>query len=649
MGGTDHLFQPIRLGSLELPNRLVMASLTTNYDVEQQKHFYVERACGGVGLIVTGALQTLYPGRRHDLEHVHAHGDDDVPILRDWVDAIHAAGDTKVAAQLVAYGYWAKGGRHSTAEDIAPSAVELPLEGSHPYVAKAEFRPKARALTLDEVHLIEESIGESARRVKEAGFDAIELQILAGNVLHRFLSTFTNRREDEYGGSFENRSRIVVRVLERIRAQVGADFPVMARIGMADLVPWGMTEEEWLEVARLLEANGVVGFSIYPGWHETRVPRHQMSVPRGAFVHLAEALKRVTALPVITNVRINDVFLADRIIAEGKADLVAMGSPLLADPHLPLKAREGRPEDIRMCTACCTCWNNLKGAQVVTCSINAQLGREEELTIEPTMQPRKVFVVGGGPGGLETARVAATRGHKVTLVERRPEIGGQLIEAARPPLKEEWGTLVEWYRTQLDKLGVEVRLNEECTVETVKRAEADVIVLATGANPAVPPIPGVLGSNVLTSIDVLQTEDLPGERAVVIGAGATGCEVAEYLEERGKQVTLIEMSNQIARDVRIWNRWVLVQRLEASEIRIESEAMVTAITPTGVQILRRGLYPEFFEADLIVLSSGVRPENELAKELEGGGKVVYGVGDCVAIGQVDEAVASGFRVGRDIY
>lgn len=644
----EHLFQPLRIGDLELPNRLVMASLTTNFDVEQQKQFYVERARGGVGLIVTGALQTLYPGRRHDLEHVHAHSDDDVPILRDWVDAIHATGDTKVAAQLVVYGYWAPNGRQSTAEDIAPSAVELPIEGSHPYVARAEFRPRVRVLTLDEIHAIEDAIGQSARRVKEAGFDAVELQILAGNVLHRFLNTFTNRREDEYGGSFENRSRIVLRVLEKIKAQVGDDFPVMARIAVADLVSWGMTQEEWFDVARLLEANGVVAFGIYPGWHETPVPRHQMSVPRGAFVYLAEALKRVTNLPVIANIRINDVVLANRIIEEGKADLVAMGSPLLADPHLPIKAKEGRPEDIRMCTACCTCWNNLKGAEVVTCSINAQLGHEAELTIEPAAAPRKVFVVGGGPGGLEVARVAATRGHKVTLVERRPEVGGQLLEAVRPPLKEEWATLVDWYRVQLGKLGVEVRVNEECTVETVKRAEADVIVLATGANPAIPPVPGVRGTNVWTSTDVLQSNDVPGERVVVIGAGATGCEVAEYLEEQGKQVTLIEMSNQIARDVRIWNRWVVIERLARSSIRIEVEAMVTAVTSTGVQILRRGLYPEFFEADLVVLSVGVRPENDLARELEGGGKVVYSVGDCAAIGQVDQAVASGFRVAREI-
>jgi 2,4-dienoyl-CoA reductase (NADPH2) len=648
MSQLAHLFEPVRLGTLEVPNRIVMAALTTNFDHQQEKHFLVERARGGVGLITTGALQTLYPGRRADLEHVHAHNDADIPILRDWVSAIHAAGDSKVAAQLATYEYWARGGHSSTAEDVAPSAVELPLEKAHPYFARAEFRPRARVLTLEEIHDIEEAIGHAARRIQEAEFDAIELQIVAGNLLHRFLSASTNQRDDEYGGSFENRCRIVVRSLEQMRAHVGPEFPILARVAVADLVPWGMSEDEWLDVVRVLEANGVAAFGIYPGWHETRVPRHQMSVPRGAFVHLAATLKTVTTLPVIANIRINDVRLADRIIAEGKADLIAMGSPLLADAYLPIKAKDGRPEDIRMCTACCTCWNNLKGAETVTCSINAQLGHEEDLAIVPTDNPRKVYVVGGGPAGLETARVAATRGHDVTLVERRDRIGGQLLEAVRPPFKGEWETLVDWYGVQLEKLGVHVRLNEECTVESVKGADADVVVVATGANPAIPPIAGVTGPNVWTSTDVLQTDDVPGTRVLVVGGGATGCEVAEYMEAIGKRVTLIEMSNQIARDVRVWNRWVVIDRLAASSIRIELETQVTAITPNGVQVLRRGLFPEFFEADLVVLAVGVRPENALVEELATSGKVVRAVGDCAAIGQVDQAVAAGFRLGREI-
>ena len=646
--GLDLLGTPVKLGALELPNRFVMASLTTNYGREQQKHFYVERARGGVGMIVTGALQTLFPGRRTDMEHVHVHDDADIPVLREWVDAIHAAGDTKVAAQLATYGYWSKVRNQTTAEDVGPSAVELPLEGSHPYLVKAEFRPKARELSVDEIVSIEDAIAQAARRARDAGFDAIELQVLAGNLLHRFLTPFTNRREDEYGGIPDNRARIVVNALRKIKEQVGPDFPVLARIGMADLVPWGLTQDEWCDVARLLEANGVVGFGIYPGWHETAIPRHQMSVPRGAFVHLAEALKQVTALPVIANVRINDVFLANRVLAEGKADLIAMGSPLLADPELPSKALAGRPEDIRMCTACCTCWNNLKGAEVVTCSINAQLGHEEELRVVPTSSSRKVLVVGAGPAGLETARVAASRGHDVTIVERGPAIGGQLLDAVRPPLKGEWTTLVEWYGVQLGKLGVEVRLNENCTLDSVMSSGADSVVIATGAAPAVPPIRGVLGANVRTSVDILQEDDPPGDHAVVIGAGATGCEVAEYLESRGKNVTLIEMSDLVARDVRIWNRWVVVERLGRSSIRVELEAKVTEITPDGVEILRRGLFPEFFAADLVVLASGVRPEAELLEGLGGSGIEVHGVGDCVGIGQVDEAVASGFRVGLDL-
>ncbi|MFC1964148.1 NADH:flavin oxidoreductase [Chloroflexota bacterium] len=342
MDKLEHLFEPIKLASLELPNRIIMPAVTTYYDFEggnRQANFFAERARGGAALLITGALQTLYPGRRSDLSKVHLHNDADIPRLKEWTKVIHDNG-SRAAAQLAVYGYWAKQGRESTPEDVGPSEVYLPLGEVKPSVAQADFYPKVRALTPEEIHLIVEQIGDAAVRAREAGFDAIELQCIGGNFFVRFITPFTNQRTDEYGGTLANRLRVLVETITNIKRKTGDDFPLICRIPGTDLASWGLNLEDWKDIAVFIEKAGVHALTLMPGWHESREPRDQMSVPRGAFAYLAEGLKQVVSIPVAAGTQINDPLLAERIIAEGKADMVTMGRPLIADPALPKKRRK---------------------------------------------------------------------------------------------------------------------------------------------------------------------------------------------------------------------------------------------------------------------------------------------------------------------
>jgi 2,4-dienoyl-CoA reductase-like NADH-dependent reductase (Old Yellow Enzyme family)/thioredoxin reductase len=644
------LFQPIRIGSLELPNRIIMPAITTNYDfdkVDRLVGFYAERAKGGVGLIITGALQTLYPGRRSHVSRTQIDDDHDIPKLREWTKAIHDNGG-RVAAQLATYGYWAKKREESTPEDVGPSDVSIPTNGIHPNFSRAEFVPRTRPLTTKEILTIEEAVGDAAVRARESGFDGVELQAVRGNLFVRFINPFTNRRIDEYGGTLENRVRILTETINNIKKKVGKDFPLICRIPGTEMVPWGLVLDDWKQIAPMIEKAGVHALSIYPGWHETREPTHQMCVPRGAFVYLAEGIKQAVSIPVAAGNRINDPVLAERILLENKADLIAMGTPLIADPYLPNKAREGQLEDIRMCTACCNCWDDLMKGKPVTCSVNARVGKELEYPIIATKKSKKVFVIGGGPAGMEAARVASLRGHQVTLFEKEPKLGGQLLYAALPPYKEEWNTFMNHLVGQLRKLNVEVRLNEECTVRTVEEGMPDAIIVATGATPMIPNILGVDKEYVMTAIEALTRSKQVGQNVVIVGGGSIGCETAEFLFKMGKKVTILEMLDRIGADIGEWNRWVMIDRLNAAGIRVETSSKVELITEKGVRITHPNGMEEFFEADLVVIAVGMKSVNKMADELNGKVASLYKVGDCVEPHKVRQAIEGGFLAGLHV-
>ncbi|MFO7693759.1 MAG: FAD-dependent oxidoreductase [Vicinamibacterales bacterium] len=643
------LFEPITIGPMTLKNRIVMPPITTLYDYEGGPRFdafFEERARGGAGMITIN-LQALYPGRagrsgwvpdesvlergaltiNHDLY---------VPRLQRLTQALHAHG-CRACVQLAVYGFWAKGGYGAPAEELSPSGVRLEGPQYRPGLERLSFIREGRPATAGELHEIQRDVAAAAVRGVEAGFDAVQLQALGGNFISRFLSPLTNTRTDEYGGPLENRARMLVETLRAIKAAIGDD-----------LLDGGMRPGDYLPLVPMLEDAGVQAIDVMPGWYETRRPVNQMSVPRGAFVYASAALKTVARVPVSANIRITDPLLAERILARGHADVIAICTPLMADPEWPMKAREGRLEDIRLCTGCCNCWSDLAGSRrPIGCSVNARAGMETVYTVTPAARRKRVWIIGGGPAGMEAARVAAGRGHAVTLVERHTELGGQLLYAEIPPHKQEWRVLTTYLTTQLENLGVEVRLGAAATADEVIAARPDAVVLATGAVPARLVLPGADLPHVVSFLDVLTGRAEAGQRVVVVGGGCNGSETAEFLHETGRAVTVVELRAEMALDIDFWNRWVLLDRLEAAGIRMIVNAKPEAITPAGVRISVGGAV-ELVPADTVVYAVGARPCNPLQEALEGRVPELRVIGDGGEPQRVRQAVDAGFRCGAEL-
>lgn len=645
------LFEPIKLDSLELPNRIIMSAMSTGYDSDLEKgdrwvNFYAARARGGVGLIIVGTLQAIYPSRKFAAAGVNINHDKYIPRLKAIARAIHSNGG-RAAAQLGVYGHWAKKGWGTTPEDVGPSLFderkEFSREDINPRLGLAEILHRDRGLTLEEIHMIEEQVIEAGVRAREAEFDAMELQVVGGNLLCRFTNPFTNRRTDEYGGSLENRVRIITNIIANTKKRVGTDFPIICRIAGLDMVPWGLTLDDWKEIAPLIEKAGACALNVMPGWHEAKAPRVQMSVPRGAFVYVAEGIKQVVNIPVASGTQINDPLLAEQILAEGKADLIAMGRPLIADPYFTSKAKAGQFEDINMCTFCCNCYDCLIYGQPVTCAVNALAGREIEHPITPAAQSKKVFIIGGGPAGMEAARIAALRGHRVTLFEKKAKLGGQLRYAVLVPYQNEWQSIINYLTSQINKLNVAVKLKEEGTVRTIEEGKPDAVIVAMGATHWLPPdIPGIDGENVATAVEVLTGVKEVGQNVVIVGGGCVGCGTAEFLHQRGKKVTILEMLPVIGHGIGVWHRSYYIDRLLSAHIRLEVMSRVVEITEKGAWIGLPGKNLEFYEADTVIIAAGMKPVNTLAKELESKVAELYQVGDCIKPRKVKDAIEEGF-------
>ena len=372
-----------------------------------------------------------------------------------------------------------------------------------------------------------------------------------------------------------------------------------------------------------------------------------MSVPRGAFVYLASAVKEVVSIPVVTVGRINDPKLADKVIQEGRADLVAFGRAFLADPHFPQKAAQGRFDDIRKCIACCKCFDSLMQASPpVMCAVNAELGKEGQNLVRPAEKEKRILIIGGGPAGMETARVAKLRGHDVTLWDKRGELGGNLILAEKAPHKEEIANLTHYLIHQLQSLEVKVELSKEVTPEKIIQVNADEVVLTTGSLPIVPEIPGVEQANVVTAIDVLSGREIKGKNILVVGGGMIGCEVAEFLEQQGKKVTIIEMLDRIAQDIGPTTAWVVRRRIKEKGIAIFTGTKLVGIDDDGITVEKEGKR-ESLKGDTVVLAVGLRSDNELRESLQGKVPLHY-AGDCVEVAKILEAIHGGFKVGCEV-
>jgi 2,4-dienoyl-CoA reductase-like NADH-dependent reductase (Old Yellow Enzyme family)/thioredoxin reductase len=640
-----HLFTPLKIGNMELPNRIVMLPMTTGYCETDETvgdrfiDFFVERAKGGAGLIIIpfspiAAGAPVEPGMFDDRF---------LPGVKRLTAAIRAHG-AKSACQLITSYHIIF--RDNLSEVVGPSPILNQI-----------LRAVPRVVTTDEIRFIVEEYGKAARRVREGGFDAVEILVGGGYLLNRFLSPAGNIRDDEYGGSLENRMRILLEILASMKKAVGDDFPIGVRLNVEEQMPGGHTVEESKIVAQALEKAGVRFINCYTGWHESPIPTVAPSLPKGAFAHLAAAIRSAVGIPVIAANRINDPFIAEKILAAGQADLIGMGRALLADPELPAKAKAGRVDEIVPCIACSRClseilsiyktWGVGAGA---FCTVNPLAGREGSYRLKPAAIPKKVFIVGGGPAGLEAARVAAARGHKVTLFEKEAETGGWLRVGCLPPHKGEIRTLAESLVVRAKKAGADIRLYCEANPQTSAAGKPDVLVLAVGASPLVPSIPGVEAAHCVLAEAVLAGTKTVSGSVIVIGGGLVGCETAEFLVEKGEgvtTVTVVEMLDRMAATISPTYRPFFLARLKQMGIRMETKTVVEEITEKGVKVNRKG-DPAFIEGDFVVLAVGLKSDPSLPEKFLSAAPEVFSIGDCFEPRMIKEAIEEGFAVGMKI-
>jgi 2,4-dienoyl-CoA reductase-like NADH-dependent reductase (Old Yellow Enzyme family)/thioredoxin reductase len=639
-----HLFTPLTIRTMRLPNRIVMPAMATNFASETggvtpwMLSYYEARARGGTGLVVIENCTIEYPRGKNGAVQLRLDDDAFIPGLAQLVDRIHRHGAC-AALQI----------NHCGASTSRAKTGQAPVAPSPVTYVKGQEVP--RELTLEEIADLVEKFGRAAARAKKAGFDAVEVHGAHAYLIAQFLSPFTNRRTDGYGGSPEGRLRFALEVLALVREAVGPGFPIIFRISADEFLEGGRELRGTLELVPILEAAGVDCWDVSAG---TSVGHHPsgtrsiepMGYPQAWRTYMAKAVREVARVPVIAVGVIREPAVAEAVLSRGDADLVAIGRGLIADPEWPGKAREGREREIRRCTSCNQgCIRRRVFMDLpITCALNPAVGREDEAPeTRPAAIQRRVMVVGGGPGGMEAARVVAIRGHAVVLWEEHPALGGELPAAMAAPKKEKIGWVLEYYRHELSRLGVSVRLGKRVDPEVVAAEAPDVVILATGSRPIRPPVPGVDADHVAAAVDVLVGEiPLAEGRIVIVGGGQIGCETALFAAARGRHVSLLEMLPAIATDMEVISRNEMLEHIAGVGVVIKAGHRVTAILPDAVVARDGDGLEAAFPADQVLLAVGLTPRTDLEPPLRGQGIECYPVGDCVQVREILSAVREAY-------
>lgn len=645
MASFPRLFEPGRIGTLEVRNRIIGAPMERNYcnrdgSVTQRYVDYLEaRARGGVGLFFTEASYVDPRGKGRTYE-LGIHDDAMLPGLTRLVQAVHRHG-AKIGLELN-YGGRVVAPEVSGLQPWAPSPVPCLMSGgAMPHV-----------LTLEEIQRILGEFGEAARRCREAGCDILEIHGAHGYLIGQFLSPVTNRRTDAYGGPLTNRMRFLLEVIGEVKRQVGDDFPVAVRVSADEYVDGGIVLPDTIETAKAMEAAGVHLIDVSGGNYEAAFMIVQpMEIPLGCHVPLAAQIREAVKIPVSVAGRINDPTFAEQVLADGHADFISLARALHADPEFPTKARQGRLEDICYCMACNQgCIDVLSQQIPIYCTINTASGRERDFAIRPAVRPRRILVIGGGPAGMEAARVAALRGHRVTLVERAAELGGQIRYAMRPTHKGEFGQIVRYLSHQIKAAGVEIRLKEEASLAGVQAEKPDVVVVATGARPHIPPIRGAEQPHVATLFDVYDGRvDIRG-RVCLLGANLAGVELAEYLAQRDAEVILVDPGKAMAADAGLRAKWLLLERVQQHpQIDVRLNTTLEEIAADAVLLQSGGKTEWVRPVAHVILAAGGEAENRLLDALkrEWPGEL-YAIGDCVYPRRLNEATYEGALVGHRV-
>jgi len=638
------LFAPIKIKSVDLVNRAVMPPMGTNLGnpdgtVSEANLAYIKRrARGGAGLIIT-EITSVHPSGSVIPNELGTYDDRFIPGLKKIADAVHAAG-SKVALQLH------HAGRESLyllreKKAIAPSPIRSLVFGLTP-----------REINHEEIQEIITAFGAASARAVEAGFDAVEVHGAHGYLLTQFLSALSNKRDDEYGGSLSNRSRFMIEVLQEVRKTVGEDFPISLRLSVEECIKDGYTFEDIQPILPNLVKAGADILHASLGTHGS--PSGIISAPfeyqPGFNVWRAKKLKEVVGLPVIAVGRFTDPSLANEVIARGEADLVAFGRQYLADPDFLIKAREGRPEDIRKCIACNQgCIERLMLEEgKVRCALNPETGQEIIYPQGPAGDRRNVWVVGSGPGGLTAAYEAARLGHKVTLYEKEEETGGQLRFASQAPYKDQYGIWASWLTSQAKKIGVIMRTSTEVTERMISEGNPEVVILATGGEQIKPDIPGIGLSLVSHAWQVLEGAVPPGKHAVVIGGGLIGMETADYLCQKGTQVTLVEVLKQSPVLKFTSHGYMLHTRLKEAGCRLLFNTTVKKIEESSITVLIEGREQILSPVDQVIIAVGLKPHDELKEILQAKKIRHFIIGDALQPRRIIEATEEGARAAWNL-